>query len=124
MPNSRAFSASSSTCWRSPNFDAAAAVGGLDVVVDDGEGLVRRAHLAPRHPQAFESLRARHLVDEMPVDVDGGARSPCVSKTCSSQILSYTVRGVGIAGLRTLGANSGVCPLSMPDGAVRKGNRH
>ena len=50
--------------------DAAAAVGGLDVVVDDGERLVRRAHLAPRHPQALERLRARHLVDEVTVDID------------------------------------------------------
>ena len=50
--------------------DAAAAVGGLDVVVDDGERLLRRAHLAPAHAQALEGLRARHLVHEMAVDVD------------------------------------------------------
>ena len=50
--------------------DAAAAVGGLDVVVDDGQRLVRRAHLAPGQPQALESLRARHLVDEVAVDID------------------------------------------------------
>ena len=50
--------------------DAAAAVGGLDVVVDDGERLLRRAHLAPGHPQPLERLRARHLVDEMAVDID------------------------------------------------------
>ena len=50
--------------------DAAAAVGGLDVVVDDGQRLVRRAHLAPGQPQALERLRARHLVDEVPVDID------------------------------------------------------
>ena len=50
--------------------DAAAAVGGLDVVVDDGQRLVRRAHLAPGHPQPLEGLRARHLVDEVAVDID------------------------------------------------------
>jgi len=50
--------------------DAAAAVRGLDIVVDDGECLVRRAHLAPCHPQAFEGLRARDLVDEVPVDIN------------------------------------------------------
>ena len=50
--------------------DAAAAVGGLDVVVDDGERLLRRAHLAAGHAQALEGLRARHLVDEMAVDID------------------------------------------------------
>ena len=56
--------------------DAAAAVGGLDVVVDDGERLFRRAHLAAAEAQAFERLRARHLVHEMAVDVDqaGAAR--------------------------------------------------
>ena len=50
--------------------DAAATVGRLDVVVDDGERLVRRANLAAGHPQALKRLRARHLMDEMPVDVD------------------------------------------------------
>ena len=52
--------------------DALAAVGRLDVVVDDGERLLGGAHLAAGHPQAFESLRARHLVDEVTVDVDQG----------------------------------------------------
>ena len=50
--------------------DAVAAVGRLDVVVDDGERLFGGAHLAPGHPQSLERLRARHLVDEMAVDVD------------------------------------------------------
>ena len=50
--------------------DAAAAVGGLDVVVDDSERLLRRAHLAPGQPQTLEGLRARDLVDEVPVDID------------------------------------------------------
>ena len=47
-----------------------AAVGGLDVVVDDGERLLRRAHLAAGHAQPLERLRARHLVHEMAVDID------------------------------------------------------
>ena len=50
--------------------DAAPAIGGLDVVVDDGERLVRRAHLAAGHPEPLERLRTRDLVDEMAVDVD------------------------------------------------------
>ena len=50
--------------------DAVAAVGRLDVVVDDGERLFGGPHLAPGHPQALERLRARHLVDEMAIDVD------------------------------------------------------
>jgi hypothetical protein len=33
------------------------AVGGRDVVIDDGERLLRRAHLAFRRAQAFECLR-------------------------------------------------------------------
>ena len=71
MPNSFALAASVSTCWRlSGSAMPLAAVGRLDVVVDDGERLLRRAHLAPRHAQALEGLRARHLVDEMAVDVD------------------------------------------------------
>ena len=50
--------------------DAAAAVGGLDVVVDDGQRLLRRAHLAPGQAQALEGLRARDLMDEVAVDID------------------------------------------------------
>ena len=50
--------------------DAAAAVGGLDIVVDDRERLVRSAHLAPGHSEPLERLWARDLVDEVPVDID------------------------------------------------------
>ncbi len=50
--------------------DAVRAVGGRHVVIDDGERLLRRAHLAARHAQSLERLRARHLVDQMPVDVE------------------------------------------------------
>jgi hypothetical protein len=45
------------------------AVRGRHVVVDDREGLLRRAHLAARHAQALEGLRARHLMDEVTVDI-------------------------------------------------------
>ena len=50
--------------------DAVAAVGGRHVVVDDGERLLRRAHLSMRHAQALEGLRARHLVHEVAVDIE------------------------------------------------------
>ena len=50
--------------------DAAGAVGGLDVVVDDGERLLRRAHLASGHAKPLESLRAGDLVHEVAVDID------------------------------------------------------
>ncbi len=50
--------------------DAVAAVRRRHVVVDDGERLLRRAHLAARHAQPLEGLRARHLVHEMAVDVE------------------------------------------------------
>ena len=56
--------------------DAAAAVGRLDVVVDDGEGLPRRADLAPGHAQTLEGLRARHLMDEVAVNVDEDSGRP------------------------------------------------
>ncbi len=50
--------------------DAARAVGGLDVVVDHRQRLFRRAHPAAGEPQALERLRARHLMDEMAVDIE------------------------------------------------------
>ena len=70
-PKSRAFLASVSTWMRlSSSAMPLRAVGGRHVVIDDGERLLRRAHLAAGHAQAFEGLRARHLVDEMAVDVE------------------------------------------------------
>ena len=54
--------------------DPQAAIGGRDVVVDDGECLSRRADFSPGQPQSFECLRAGHLVHEMTVDIeDAGA---------------------------------------------------
>ena len=66
----RAFSASASICASLSGSGCRRAVGGRHVVVDDGERLLRRAHLAARHAQALERLRARHLVDEVAVDIE------------------------------------------------------
>ena len=41
-----------------------------DVVVGDGEGAVRRANAPASIAQTFESLRAGHLVNKVPVDVN------------------------------------------------------
>ena len=38
-------------------------------MVDDGERLVGRAHLAAGQRQSLEGLRRRHLVHEMAVDI-------------------------------------------------------
>ena len=42
---------------------------GRHVVVRHGDGLFRRAHLAARHAQAFERLRAGHFMHQMAVDI-------------------------------------------------------
>ena len=47
-----------------------AAVGGRHVVVDDGQRLVRRVHLAAGGAQAFEGLRRGDLMHQMAVDID------------------------------------------------------
>lgn len=39
-------------------------------MVRHGHRGIRTTHAAPGHPQAFESLRTCHLVDEVPVDVE------------------------------------------------------
>ena len=52
--------------------DAFRAVGRGHVVVGDGERELRAADLAVGEAQAFEGLRARHLVHEMAVDVENG----------------------------------------------------
>src|SRR6202030_842160 len=43
---------------------------GRRVVIDDGERLLGRAHLAAGRAQPFERLRRGHLVHEVAVDVD------------------------------------------------------
>ena len=50
--------------------DAGGAIGCRDVVVGDGKGAVRRANGPPGIAQAFEGLRAGHLVNKVPVDVN------------------------------------------------------
>ena len=50
--------------------DALGAVRRRHVVVDHRQRLLGRAHLAARHAQAFERLRARHLVNKVAVDVE------------------------------------------------------
>src|SRR6185437_4838911 len=52
--------------------DAAAAIRRRDVVVGDGEDRLGPPHLAAAGAQALEGLRARHLVDDVAVDVDEG----------------------------------------------------
>ena len=47
-----------------------AAVGGRHVVIDHGERLIGRMHLAPGGAQALEGLRRGHLVHQMAVDID------------------------------------------------------
>ncbi len=79
--------------------DAVTAVGGRHVVIDDGERLSWRAHLAASHAQTFERLRARHLVDEMPVDVEhAGAIRLTVDDVVVEDLV---VEGLGhVAGLQ------------------------
>ena len=102
--------------------DAAAAVGGLDVVVDDGERLFRRAHLAPGHAQALERLRARHFMDEMAVDVDEDSKSALgLDDMVVPDLVVQRTRLGHNALQRPRGANSGDWPLSMPNGARMEG---
>src|SRR5258708_4038522 len=51
--------------------DPLRAIGGLNVVIDHRERLLRRAHLAAGHAQALEGLRARYFMHELPADVEG-----------------------------------------------------
>ena len=70
-PNSAAFFARAAT-WVADSSLAMPlrAVGGRHVVVDDGERLLRGAHLAAGEAQALEGLRAGHLMDEVAVDIE------------------------------------------------------
>ena len=84
--------------------DAVRAVGRRHVVVDDGERLLGRADLAAGHAQAFEGLRARHLVDEMAVDVEqaGAVGLPVDDVVVEDLVVQGLGCGVGHGALRSL----------------------
>lgn len=52
-------------------------VGGRDVVIDHGQRLLRRVHLAPRRAQAFERLRRGYLVHQMAIDIEQAGAVIC-----------------------------------------------
>lgn len=77
-------------------YGAVAGVGG-NVVVWHRQGGLRPPHLAPGQPQAFESLGTHHLMDQVPVDIEGASavldvvhqmvflrscRTACAARTC------------------------------------------
>ena len=71
MPNSLAFSASARDLLDAFRIGIRlGAIGGRHVVIDHGERLLRRVHLAAGHAQAFERLRRGHLVHQMAVDIE------------------------------------------------------
>ncbi len=69
MSNSFAFVARASIC-RALVSIGHRSIGRGDVVVHRRDGEIRAADAAPGEPEGFERLRARHLVDEMEVDVE------------------------------------------------------
>ncbi len=50
--------------------DALGAIGRRNVVVDHRQGALGRVDLASGHAQPLEGLGARHLVDQVPIDVE------------------------------------------------------
>jgi hypothetical protein len=69
-PKARAFSASVSICVRDSSPRCPASGRGRHVMVDHGQSLVRRAHLAAGQAQALEGLGACHLMHKVPVDIE------------------------------------------------------
>ena len=70
------------------------AVGGRHVVVDHAERLFRRMHLAAGEPQPLESLRARYLVDQVPVYVnEAGAAGLLVDEMVFPDFIIERTRG-------------------------------
>ena len=103
--------------------DAVAAVGGRHVVVDHGERLLRRAHLAAGHAQALEGLRARHLVDEMPVDIE---QAGAVRRLVHQMVVpDLVVEGAGFSVIsgRVVGTTGSNAHSLVPLGAGMKAAR-
>ena len=50
-------------------FDAFRAIGGGDIVIDDGKRLLRRAHFATAQTQPFKGLRTGHFMDQMTINI-------------------------------------------------------
>jgi hypothetical protein len=58
--------------------NAMASVGGGYVVVNDGKGTFRVAHLAARQAQAFKGLGAGDFMDQMAVDIEQAGAIVCL----------------------------------------------
>ena len=69
-------------------FEWQVAVDRRDGVVDGTECEFRPAKFSPREPQSFKSLRARHLVDQMQIDIEQRRLSGFFVDEMASQILS------------------------------------
>jgi hypothetical protein len=70
MPKSLVFSARAAIWMALSGSGLGRTVGGGHVVIDHGQGALGVTHLAVVHAQAFEGLRARHFMHEMPVDIE------------------------------------------------------
>ena len=68
-----------------------AARGGRQIVIRNSQGEFGPAHLAPCKAQSLKGLRAGHLVDQMPVDVDD--RGPVVAGLDHVIVPDFLVKG-------------------------------
>src|SRR5690606_11078353 len=101
-------------------------VGRGHVVIREGQRGVGPAYLAAGDAEALERLRARHLMDEVPVDVDEAGpvllRLDDVTvpdlvekRSCPSHLPPLLTTGLFLAGFRHLGGNLVVAvALALP----------
>ena len=69
-PNSRQLARRASTCRRESGSRMSSWFSVGHVVVERGERQLRPADLAPGQAEPLEGLRARHLVDQVPIDLE------------------------------------------------------
>ena len=122
MPKSRVLSPSAAI-WMalSGSGFGSAAVGGRDVVVDDGERALRVADLAAGHAQAFEGLRAGHFVHEVAVDID--ERRPVTIVGDQVVVPDLVVEGTRRAHFVWVSGESGSCGVVVRASGAGQDNR-
>ena len=125
MPNSRQLARIASTCLRDKRVADVELVVGRHVVVDRGERQVRPAHPAARQPQPIERLRTRHLVHQVPVDVQErrlvGRRHDVAIPDLLEQCLGHFRFGVSAADKRAKAEGLGHTPATVSFLPIRHG---
>ena len=95
--------------------------GRRQIMIGNSQGEIRATYLAPSHAKAFKSLRARHFMHKVTINVDqaGGVIPP----VDDMRIPNFFIERAGLAG-HLARINGFFSPVKEPAPDPRSGSRH